>query len=158
MEVLLQQHRLAHALVGGVGERVLDHVAQLVERARRCLGVLEERHAAEDDLRRRRPSSPSSAETVATTMKTPSAESVAPVAQGDVVGVADVDAVDEDHPGVDVLAEAGALGVDLERAAPLRPRKMFSAVDPDRLGELGVQAHPLVVAVERATRSAAWSG
>ena len=34
----------------------------------------------------------------------------AAVAQGDVVGIADVDAVDEDHAGADVGAERGPVG------------------------------------------------
>ena len=39
----------------------------------------------------------------------------APVAQRDVGDVADLDAVDEDHPGLLALAEARAARVDLER-------------------------------------------
>ena len=69
------------------------------------------------------------------------------VAQRHVGDVADVDAVDEDHAALHLLAEAGALRVDLERPAVLGAEDVLRR-DPDGLGELAVQHQPLVVAVD----------
>ena len=81
-------------------------------------------------------------------MKMPSAESMRRSRSADVGDVADVDAVDEDHAGVLGLAEARAARVELEHVAVLGAEDRV-AVDPDGLGQRGVQADPLVVAVER---------
>ena len=62
--------------------------------------------------------------------------------------VADVDAVDEDHPGLNRLAEAGAFGVDLQRRAVLGAEDVLAG-HADGLRELAVDQHPLVVAVDR---------
>ena len=59
----------------------------------------------------------------------------APVAQGDVGRVADVDAVDEDHPRLLARAEARAVAVDLQRQ-PVLALEDLVGVDPHRLGEL----------------------
>ena len=72
----------------------------------------------------------------------------APVAQRGVGDVADVDAVDEEHPGVLRRAEAGAARVELEHVAVLGAEDAIG-IDADGLGERGVQADPPVVAVER---------
>ncbi len=70
------------------------------------------------------------------------------VAQRDVGRIADVDAVDEDHPRLLGLAEARAALVDLERQ-PVLAAEHVVGVDPDGVGELRVQVDPLVVAVDR---------
>ena len=91
---------------------------------------------------------PSSTETVATTMTRPSAESVTAVAQGGVVGVADVDPVDEDHPASIVIAEAGAVGRRSRAGCRCAPgRSVCGRPRPTRRAR--VQAQPLVVAVHR---------
>ena len=81
----------------------------------------------------------------------------AAVAQRDVLDVADVDAVDEDHAGLLVLAEARAAARRSRAAGRCRPMKMSSRVDADRLGQLAVQAQPLVVAVDRHHVARLWS-
>ena len=70
-----------------------------------------------------------------------------PVAQRDVAGVADVHAVDEDHPGLLALYEAGALPVDLERQAVLAPEHVLAG-HAHGSRQLGVQAQAAVVAVD----------
>ena len=111
------------------------------------VGLLDERHAAEDHLGRR--------DRLAGLLgdgrdddEDPVGRQHPPVAQRDVGGVADVDAVDEDHPGLLGLAEPRAARVDLERQ-PVLAAEHVVGVDPDRVGELGVQVDPLVVAVDR---------
>ena len=90
---------------------------------------------------------PSCSEIVATTMKIPSAESMRRSRSATSADVADLDAVDEDHARLLALAEARAALVDLERQAVLALEDVLR-VDADRLGELGVQAQALEVAVE----------
>ena len=74
---------------------VLDHVAQLVDETL-GLPLLEEGHAAEDDL-----GLGDLLAVVGRDGRDDDEDAVgrerAPVAQGNVVGIADVDAVDEDH-------------------------------------------------------------
>ena len=140
----LQHVGLGDLLLGGAVERVLDRLAQLVDER---VVALQERHAArehlgrddgravllgdrrdddEDAVRREHPA----------------------VAQRDVGDVADVDAVDEDHARLHRLAEAGAVGVDLQRRAVLGAEDVL-ARDADGLRELAVDQHPLEVAVDR---------
>ena len=128
---LLQQVDLADLLARGARQRGLDRVADLVEQ---LVGVVGIRHAAEDHLglgdrravllgdRRDDDEDAVGAEH-------------APVAQGDVGRVADVDAVDEDHPRPLGLAEARAAAVELERQ-PVLALEDVVGVDAHRLGEL----------------------
>ena len=108
---------LGDLLLGGAVQRVLDRLAQLVDELRCCPPGTARRARAP---RAATTDEPSCSETVATMMKMPSAREHAAVAQRDVGDVADVDAVDEDHARPSrALAEAGALGVDLQRRAVL---------------------------------------
>ena len=91
---------------------------------------------------------PSCSEIVATTTKMPSAESMRRSRSATSVEVADVDAVDEDHPGLlAARRSARAVGVDLERQAVLAAEDVVGSM-PTGLGELAVQVDALVVAVE----------
>ena len=118
---------------------------------------LQERDAAEDDLRRGDLRS-----VVGGDRRHDDEDAVgrerAPVAEGDVVGVADVDAVDEDHPGAAILAEPRAACASISSGSAVADGKIRSGSIPTELREVGVQAQAAMVAVERASRAAAGSG
>ena len=82
---------------------------------------------------------PSCSEIVATTMKSPSAESMRRSRSASVGDVTDVDPVDEDHARVLALAEARATGVELQHI-PVLGLEDPVGVDPDSFGEQAVQA------------------
>ena len=153
MQVFLDQVNLARSGLGGVLERVLDDVLELVDQVP---DVIDEGDAAEDHL-----GVGDDAAVVGGDRGDDDEDAVgrdlAAVAQGNVVGLADVDAVDEDDARVGVLAEAGAAGVDFERQAVAAPENALG-IDADGMGELRVQAEPLVSRRGLAGRSVAWSG
>ena len=72
----------------------------------------------------------------------------AAIPQRRVVGLTELEAVDEDHPRADVVAEPGVARRDLERH-PVAGLEDPIRGDPDRLGEARVQSQALVVAVHR---------
>ena len=91
---------------------------------------------------------PSSASTVATTMKTPSADSVrrsrSATSSGSPMST----------PSTKIIPECTCLPnlaplASISSGRPLRPLWMRSVGTPDRLGQLRVQVDPLVVAVKR---------
>ena len=112
-----------------------------------AVGLVGEGHAAEDDLRR-----DDRAAVLLRDGRDDDEDAVrrqhAAVAQGHVLDVAHLHPVHEDEPGLLALAPAGAGGVDLERASVLSAEDRLRR-DPHGLGQLGVQAQPLVVAVHR---------
>src|SRR4051812_17496635 len=140
---LLQEVDLADLLARGALERLLDRDAQLVEQLGR---LLLEGHPAEDDLgvgdaravllgdRRHHDEDAVGAQVPA-------------VSEGHVGDVADVHAVDEQPAGLDLVAEARARLVDLDRAA-VDALEDVGGLDADGLGEPAVQLDALVVAVE----------
>ena len=144
VEMDLEQVYLGDLLLGRARERVLHRLADLVHEA---VGLVEERHAAEDDLgRRHRP-------TVLLGDRGHDDEDAVrgehpPVAKGDVLDVAHLDPVDEDHPRLLLVAPARAALVDLEREAVSAAEDRLR-LDADLLGEPAVEAQPLVVAVHR---------
>ena len=79
---------------------------------------------------------PSCSEIVATTTKMPSADEHAAVAQRDVGRVADVDAVDEDHPRRARACRSARRLPSSSSGRPFSPLKIVVGVDADRLGEL----------------------
>ena len=70
------------------------------------------------------------------------------VAQRDVGDIADVHAVDEDHARLHLLPSR-APSASISSGVPFSVRKMFSRGTPTACGELGVDQHPLEVAVDR---------
>ena len=143
VEILLQQGDLPDLVLRRVGQRVLNHLVQLVAEVVCLLG---EGDAAEDHLRLVDLGAVVGGDGGDDDEDAVVGE-LAPVADCELVGLADGDAVDEDHPGVDVLAEAGAFLVDLQ-ARPVAPDEDGVLVDPYRLGQVRVEAEPLVVPVE----------
>src|ERR1700739_393077 len=89
--------------------------------------------------------SPVCSDTVATTMKMPSADSIRRSRRATSAGFA---AVDEDHARRLAVAQAGTGPVDLHRQ-PVLGLKDGVRVDADGVGELGVEVDALVAAVDR---------
>ena len=142
MQHLLQQVHRADLLLSGALERRLHGLADFIEQLLARL----EGHAAEDDL--------GLAHRLPVLLgdrhhndEDPVGREHAAVAQRDVGHLADLDAVDEDHPRALALAEAGAAPVDLERQAVLGLKDVLDR-HPDGLRELRVHPQPLEVAVE----------
>ena len=131
MQRLLEQVDLADLLAGGVAQRVLDGAADLLDE---LAGLVHERHAAEDHLgvgdrtpvllgdRRDDDEDPVGGEHP-------------PVAQRYVGHVADLDAVDEDHPGLLACPEARPARVEVERDAVVAAEDVLG-LDPDGFREL----------------------
>ena len=101
MEVLLEEGRLSLLVPRGLVQRVADHPAKLLDQP---VGLLDERHPAEDDLRRRHLRAVVGGDR-RDDDEHPVGRQGAAVAKRDVVGIADVDPVDEDHPGADLPPE-----------------------------------------------------
>ena len=80
----------------------------------------------------------------------------AAVAQGHVLDVPHLHAVHEDHARPARARRSAAPRPSSSSGRPFSPRKIDFGVDPHGLGQLAVQAQALVVAVHRASRSAAW--
>ncbi len=144
VQLLLEQVDLSDAPLRGPADGALDRIPDV---GHQVVGLVDERHAAEDDLGRsdRLPGLLGDGDHHD---EDPVGGQHPAVAQGHVGRVADVDAIDEDHSGALGLAEAGAAGVELERQAVLAAEHVIG-IDPDRVGELSVQTDPLMVAVYR---------
>ena len=121
----------------------IDGAADLIHQ---LAGLVEERNAAEDDL-----GIGDRAAVLLGDRDHDDEDAVrrehAPVAQRDVGHVADLHAVDEDHARLLVLAKARAALVDVQRQ-PVVALEDVLGRDAHRLGQLGVQAQALEVAVE----------
>ena len=92
--------------------------------------------------------SPLCSETVATTMKIPSAESIRRSRSATSAGSPMSTPSTKIIPDCSGSPNRAPRVVDLERQAVLALEHVVG-VDPDRVGQLGVQVDPLVVAVDR---------
>ena len=133
---------LADAVADRALERVLDDLLDLVDQP---AGLVHERHPAEDHLR--------VGDRTAALLgdrrdddEDPVGREHPAIAQRGVGDIADVDAVDEEHPGALGLGEPRAARVDLQRQ-PVLAVEDRARLDADRLAELSVQLQPFVVAV-----------
>ncbi len=80
-------------------------------------------------------------------MKIPSAESIRRSRSADVGHLADLDTVDEEHPGL-LGAPKRAPLASMSSGSPFSPLEDILGGDADRFGKLGVQPQALEVAVE----------
>ena len=113
MQILLEQGGLPLLVSSGLCQTEADDIADLLHQAIR---LVDKRHATKDDLWRR-----DLGPIVRGDRDDHDEDAVrgerSPIAERHVVGVADVDAVHEDHPGGHLRSQAGAGFADRERPA-----------------------------------------